>query len=255
MQPIVSGTTTERIVRTSIVTVMFLGFSAYSFYDGYVGYPKQNLTERLRTDFAAAAPQTLPPISEKVVEGAETDIQPGSPVSGLADQFGIEPLKHTDPASRAESYYLFGAGGHIKVTTARGEITKAEFLKGPKHTEADLLAQKVMGIGVGLVGLIMFAHWLRVILTRAELNDEGLQLRGRPFVPFSAMKAFHAADFRKKGWMDLEYEVGGASRTVRLDDYVIKKFNPILDEICARTGLPDPRPAPAEQEPAGESRG
>jgi hypothetical protein len=247
MQPIVSGTTTERIVRTSIVTVMFLGFSAYSFYDGYVGYPRQNVVARLKTEFSAEPSHALPPISEAAVEGAETEIELGRPVESLKDQFGVEPLKHVDATTSAESYYIFGPGGQIRVSTARGQVTKAEFLKGPKHSEADLLTQKFMGIAVGLVGLVMFIHWLRVVLTRAELNEQGLKVRGKPLVPFDAMKAFHSDDFRKKGWMDLEYDLNGTTGRVRLDDYVLKQFNPILDAICARTGLPDPRPAPATE--------
>ena len=43
MEPIHSGTTWERIIRTALLTFLVLGYAAYSLWDGYVAYPSVNV--------------------------------------------------------------------------------------------------------------------------------------------------------------------------------------------------------------------
>jgi len=42
MEAIVSPSTTERIVRTSIVAAMFAAWCGWFLYDGYIRYPAKN---------------------------------------------------------------------------------------------------------------------------------------------------------------------------------------------------------------------
>jgi len=127
------------------------------------------------------------------------------------------------------------------VLTLRDEhVLKHEFQPARYKTETDLLVQKIMGLVIGVVGLALFVHWLRVILTRTTLTEQGVKTSGYPFVPFEAMRSLRAEQFARKGWVEVEYAMDGRTRAIRLDDYKIKAFPAIMEEICRRKGFEDP---------------
>jgi hypothetical protein len=97
-----------------------------------------------------------------------------------------------------------------------------------------------MGIVIGIAAVGLIVHWLRVVFTRTTLTDEGVKVGGNPFVPFDAITGLRAEHFAKKGWLDVDYSMNGRTGTFRLDDYKIKAFPTIIDEICRRKGFEDP---------------
>ena len=66
MEPIHCGTTTERIVRTTILTVLLVGCSLWCFWDGQYRYPRRNL-EALKENLTPV-PVTPPEINRNVTE-------------------------------------------------------------------------------------------------------------------------------------------------------------------------------------------
>jgi len=239
MQPIVSGTTTERIVRTSLLTLMVCGFSALSFKDGYHSYPLENVesvVESLGIDLPDPPPPINPELTQEKARGLT--IQRRQRIEQVISQIGGEPLTH------GESVYFFGHGGFLRFQVDSGRVVRHEWTNGPKHDATSLLFQKGMGYGLAPLGLLFLVQFMRVLTTKATLESDGLKLRGRPLIPLDAIKGFRADRFRKKGFLDVEYAVDGKDGSVRLDEYVIKKTRAIIEAICQETKLDNPLPPP-----------
>lgn len=242
---IVSPTTNERVVRTLLLTGMFAIFGGYFLYDGYVGYPKKNLQKAVEA--LQPVPDQLPPIDPTMNKQrhaeivAELKANPRTMRADLVRRLGEPPWRN--PAGDELRY--FGPAGVIIVKLVGDRVQDAVFQPGEKN-EAELLVQKVFGFGLSPVALFMILHLFRVIRTKVVLDDRVLAVRGRPEVPVDAITGFNAEQFAKKGFLDVSYAADGHERTLRLDDYVIRDFRPLVDELCRRTGLPHPLPPPKD---------
>ncbi len=234
MTPIVSRTTTERIVRNSIFVAVFAGFAAFCWYDRYVRYPNQNLQNAIENLPVVLA--EAPPINRRVNKASAERIAPGkTTLAELQDWFGPPGWQHPD----APEIRYFGEGGVLSVRTGGGARVESADWKMSQHKgEAELRFQLIMALVLTpfSVGALAF-YLVRVLGFRCELEDAGLKHPGHPVIPFSAMKAM---TYVKSGLYDLAYEKDGRQRTVRLDDYKIKAFDPIVEAICQQTGLTRP---------------
>ncbi len=241
MQPIVSGTTTERIVRTSLLTLMVCGFSALSFKDGYYSYPRENVESVIKS-LGLDLPDPPPPINPELTDQSARalTIQRRQRVEQVISQVGGEPLTH------GESVYFFGHGGFLRLEVDSGRVVKHEWIGGPKHDATSLLFQKIMGYALAPLGLLLLVQFVRVLTTKAALSSDGLKVRGRPLIPLDMIKGFQADRFRKKGFLDVEYAVDGKDGSIRLDEYVIKETRAIIEAICQETKLDNPLPPPKD---------
>jgi hypothetical protein len=273
MQSIVSGTTTERIVRTALLLLIFGGLSVWSFWDGYVVYPRDNVTKALESK-GITAPKPLPAIHEEVTAerykvakspgqakagkrdpGVESldellqslDIKSPATLGAIVDHAGVQPFRHEDKAM------FFGPGGFMQFTVVGDQLKSYGWTDGPEHSETDLFIQKCQAFGLAPVGLLLLIQFIRVMRTRATLSDEGLTLRGKATIPFDAMTGFSADRYERKGWLELDYSLDGGKGAVRLDNYIIKEFRPIIEVICERTGLENPLPPPEDDLEAEET--
>jgi hypothetical protein len=238
MTPIISPTTNERIIRTLGITAMFAVFSGLFLYDGYVGYPNKNIAKAVES--LDPVPSELPAINPAVTyQSTESfvgeDFAEAKSRQDLEDVFGAPGWVNSDAT---ESYY-FGPGGVLRLELDGDLVRLVEYVPGEKD-DVDLSIQKWLGFVLAPFALLMLLQIVRVLMTRVELSDDGLKLRGRKVVGFDAMRSLDATQFRKKGFVDLSYDDNGSSKTVRLDDYVVREFRPIVEEICRRCGFDSP---------------
>jgi hypothetical protein len=115
MQAIQSGTTTERIVRTTLLAAMFTGYAAWSLYDGFVSYPRENLVQTMTNTLAVPADAEMPEMSAGVTRRACEAIALAERREKVASRLGAEPHIHS------RSLLLFGKSGHLSVEVA-GEV-------------------------------------------------------------------------------------------------------------------------------------
>ncbi len=259
MTPIRSWTTPERVIRTAIFTVIITVFTVLCYKDRYIAYPRENVTSLLKNfpDLEGQSPEPDPDITESTVD----TLTRGMTLREIEDQLGSPVF-----ADDSQAVY-FGEAGMLLVPLRRGKLFGEVVWKDGPHNQVDLFLQLAMAIGLTPVSLFALFQLARVVTTRAELSDAGLKLRGKPLVPFDAMKALDATHYRKKGWVEISYSLGGRDRRVRLDDYVIKEFPAMIREICARRGFESPlavpdgddsgheNPAPLEESPDASNAG
>ena len=119
------------------------------------------------------------------------------------------------------------------------------------------MVQKIIGIITGIVALVASIHLVRVVTTRISLAEEGLKIRGKPLIPWDAMTGIDAKRYEKTGWLRLEYELGGRTGRLRLDNYWHKAFRSIVGAICERKAfdyeLPPPRRGGTDGEGGADS--
>ncbi|MEE9296112.1 MAG: hypothetical protein V3W34_14295 [Phycisphaerae bacterium] len=245
MTPIVSPTTTDRIVRTVGLTAMFAVFSGWFLYDGFVGYPNENLTKAVES--LDPVPEELPPINPAITKAATADFtgdlkRQQLSWADITSQLGRPGWESVD---QSEIRY-FGPGGVLRISLSGDRAQDGRYVPG-HNDDIELVWQKLLGAVMLPVALGMILQLIRVLTTKVVLTDQALILRARPPIPFDAMKAIDAGKLRKRGSLDLHYSYNEKQKKVRLDDYVIRDFRPIVAEICNRCNFENPLPPPKTQ--------
>lgn len=241
--PITSGPTKERQIRVGIFFLMCAGMGAYFLYDGYVGYPGQNVREhidQLDPDLQARAQgarvySSVTPDRAEAVEIAVNKLDAKQQRGELESVFGGPPSFET-----AEAWWWFGPVHRCKVTIRNGRPTGRVDFQAAAKKEYDLLFQKIIGVVLCGLALVSLAWLVRIMLTRAVVDANGLKLRGRAPIPFESMTGLDDVQFRKKGFLDLLYTLNGQPSRVRLDEYHLGRFAEIVAAICERKGFRDP---------------
>ncbi len=235
MRVIQSGTSTERIIRTAILVTLSVGFSIAFFWDGHVGYPRENLEKLVES--LGLQPVEPSVIKQNLTRVKGLQIAKDTPASAefatVVDAVGEVSLEKGDDA------YFVGPGGYLRVTRDANRVASIRWAE-PTHTQTDLQVQIWFGYLLGVVGLCFIAQFLRVITTRAVLSDSGLKLRGRAVIPLSAIQAVDPDPSGRTGCVLLKYDLNGTPRTVKLDRYVIGKLGDIVTAICDQRGFPNP---------------
>lgn len=253
MSGIVSGTTTERILRTLVITAMLTVFSAWFLYDGYVTWPRDNLEKAVEA--LSPVPDELPTINTAITGSAarqfKTELDAKRATGDrltrkdLNDRLGQPGWQDTDEGVIRCLY--FGPAGVMEVQV-RGDLLTGVTYDEAMKDEAELIMQKVLGYGLLPLAVAMIFQTVRVVTTKIVLSDQGLQFRGRPVIPFEAMTSLDTANYSKKGYVDLVYSLGGKSKKVRLDQYIICEYRSIITEICGRRAFENPLPAPTSED-------
>jgi hypothetical protein len=245
MTPIISGTTLERIIRTTLLFLLFGGFSAWSFRDAYYAYPRENMERTLKDKLGVGVPDPPPALHKEITAESVEGIESIGSLSEISARLGVEPYRHPEHENMV---LFFGPGGSLPVEVKGDAITPGEWIDGPSHGGTDLALQKVMAYGLAPVGIALLIQLIRVLTTRVRLDEGGLSVRGKPAIPFDAMTGFSAEMYKKRGWLELHYLLNGQAAKVRLDDYVIKEFRTIIEAICERKGFDNPLPPPEDEE-------
>jgi len=252
MKPIISGTTTERMLRSGLVALLISVFAGWYLYDGFVGYPRANLAALLSLlgREGAAPPPIDPAVTAEAARQEVAVLERGGDPEEVYRRRGPPSLQH-----EMHVYYV-GPGGYLRFEIERGRIVRPEWVPGA-HSETDLRWQKVIGFGLAAVALILVARFLIVVTTRAALSEAGLKAPGRPLIPWEAMRAVSADEFGRTATAEITYADGERTATARLDGYVIARLPEIIAEICEEKGLPNPLapgPAAAAEAPSVDPR-
>ncbi len=270
MQPIYSGTTRERMVRTAVLMILILGYSAWSLRDGYLTYPRANVVTVLETKLGITPPDPLPTIDPRFTARFDPGISAAEPPETFEEAVSRLGGKPYRPPSGANEAYYFGPSGYLELLAQKDGKAVANWIDGPVHRASDIWWQKLLGFGVCPIGLAFLVQLIRVLKTRVSLTDDGLRLGGKGPIPFDAMTGILADRYRKTGYVDLEYSLGGKPLSARLDNYAIKEFRAILTAICEAKGFLNPvqpdqptapdadapdRGAPNRQAPKGDAQG
>ncbi|MEX0776741.1 MAG: hypothetical protein WD042_13645 [Phycisphaeraceae bacterium] len=214
--------------RVALLALMFLGFSGWFLYDGFVKYPRQDLIYREFQDFK----------QKHAGSGDSSD--------KLSDLWNAYALEKGYPQVNPQA----------DMTTGQAEPGKA-------HSDSDILTQK--GLGFALLPLGLFFLFAVVRLKGRWISSDGSALitSWGQRVPFDAVTLLNKARWKSKGIAVVLYtdESSQVGRLV-LDDW---KYNrqPITDLVKETesylkpeqiTGEAAPTP-PAEQpaEPAQDS--
>lgn len=252
MASIVSATTSERIVRTLGLTAMFSLFSGWFLYDGFVGYPNENLKKAVES--LDPVPDELPTMNSAVTKNSTADFvgdlsREQLSMDDVTSRFGQPGWEN---AAGSELHY-FGPGGNLRITISGGKPQEGVYTSAHSD-DIELMFQKLLGATLLPVALIMILQLIRVLTTKVTVTDQALIVRGRPPIPFDAISAIDASKLRKRGALDIRYTLNGQRKKVRLDDYVIRDFRAVVTEICSRCDLENPLAAPKEEpKPVTES--
>jgi hypothetical protein len=240
MAEIRSRVTLEQIIRKGIFVGMVVVFGAYFAYDGFIGYPRKNL-DQIRKSQPEMVPLEHPPINWRVtVRNTERIVADKlTSLAKVEEQLGRPDHQSEDGLSS----YWFGPAVAMKVTTIgkdvipRGNIRRAE---ATYHNERSISTQKILALVLAILGVPLIVHYLRVLTYSVRLDDQGLKVSGKPLIPFEAMTGLDAARYRDKGRVELQYKRDGQDATVRLDDYWIRDFTPLINALCERKGFENP---------------
>lgn len=236
MQPIHSGTTTERVVRSVIPTLVVVGLAVAFLWDGYIGYPRDNALQFSRK--AGLDTSALPPIdwnlSADTARPLVEQLPSGTPISRVHAALGQPAIEHGD-----ELYYL-GPTGRIVVRRAGDVVAQIGWLDGV-HSATDLAVQRWLGYVLLVVAMALLINLARVVRTRISLTDAGLEISAGRLIPCDAVKALRLDPTAKGEVVEIVYAAGdGKECTAKLDAYVVKHFSAIVGGLSERAGLPNP---------------
>jgi len=240
MADIKSGTTTERVLRNAALTLLVSGYAAYSFYDGYIAYPVQNIKAVFKDQLGISAPDPLPVCRRAFTAADIVGIKPGMNLDDASRELGGAGFEHEGVS------YFFGSGGFIQMHHDRNRVQSIAWTPGPVHRPTDIALQIWMGWILAVGGGLLIVRFLSIVRTRAILNDGGLTIGAGRMIRFAKMKSL--AKGKHDEVVVLHYDDGPRSRSVLLDRYVFKQQPRIIEAICERTGLPKPN-GPRDAEP------
>lgn len=237
MTPIISGPSRQRVIRTTVVTLMVCGFAAAFIRDGHGGYARKNLHDLLASlgepaDRAIRVDPTLTTVegvarAKRIAEFTSAD------ASQLRSTLGEPAL------ARGDEWYYVGPAGWLKVGLRQGAPAHAEWVAA-KKSETDIQWQRWIGYALAAFAAVLLFHTVRVLTRRVRLDDSGLQIPGYQPVPLSALTVVRADDFQRTGRARIEMQVGGQTSIAVLDDYAVNDLGAIVAAICRERGWPDP---------------
>ncbi len=238
-----SGPTTERRVRTLLGFSMVAVFALWFAYDGWIGYPADNMEKHLEqlTAEERAGIEGEPPVYESVAaerDGAAAEALKQLDLTRQGE--ALIALYGGEPSFRgSDAWYYFGPAHRVKLSL-EGGMLRDVMPQAAQKSVLDILLQKGLAVALCVVGLVLGWKVFGVMRTRLRLDDEGLVYRGRGRAAWDEMKSLRTGEFEKKGWVDLVYTRGGAERLLRLDEYHLAEFAMVLNQICDRMGFENP---------------
>lgn len=235
MEPIRSGTTTERIIRVIALTTLINGFASAFLWDGHVGYPRKNAIQLTR--LLGLPDEAIPPI-DPALKASEAQ-QLIQEIPQRADRDAVQHLLGTPALAHGDWTYYVGPEGHLRIRWDRDQVAEIEWVDGI-HDKTDLTFQRWFGYVLCFLGAIYLVYFVRALTFRISLTNAGLQIHGKPLIPFDAMKGLRLRDRGRGRQVELEYTSGGEKRFLLLDDYIIRKMPEIVTAICKQKGFADP---------------
>jgi outer membrane protein assembly factor BamE (lipoprotein component of BamABCDE complex) len=154
-------------------------------------------------------------------------------------------LKLGEPAERhPKTWWYVGQAAYASIPIRNEKVAGEPIIqppdeKGAPHSESDIRLQKILAVGLGIVGLLVGLKLIQVLRTRAVVDDAGVTLNRR-HVRWEQMTELDSSEYRDKGWVYLVYTEDGDTDTMRLDNYHLGRFDEIVEAICERKGFTCP---------------
>jgi hypothetical protein len=121
-----------------------------------------------------------------------------------------------------------------------------------KHTQMDILLQRVLAFSLPPLGILLLVWALFNSRGEYRLADDTLYLPGHPPIPLASIRELDQTAWDRKGIARVSYELSDArTGTAKLDDFVYDRdpTDKIYDQI--KLHLQPPPPVPSE--PAAEA--
>jgi hypothetical protein len=178
------------------VALFLLAFGGWFFYDGLVGYPKQNARYAVWR--------------RAKVEGNETIWADYAKANGLK-------LDHWANYAREHNW-------------------RDDALPPQALTDSQIRGQFVFGTITVVIGLIVLAYWKRQIGRKLSLDDEAVTSPAGTRVPFTAITGLGLKKWESKGYATVRYELDGRKGQFLIDDYKFdtEPTRQIVEEIKTR---------------------
>lgn len=235
MLSITSKTTTERLLRSAALATLISVFCGLFLWDGYVGYPRANADELTKLLGLPSNPRPVihrnltAPRGVALAATWRLETKPEE----VTTQLGEPGLKHGN-----DNYYL-GPGGHLRVRTANGTVSEAEWVSG-RNGDEELAWQRGIGFALLLPALLAILHLLRVAAFRVTVTDTHLAVSGKRPIPFNAITGVVSGGRHTDRCVTIRYKCDDRTRTLTLDSYRVSRWDAIVAAVCAKTGLDNP---------------
>lgn len=247
MERIQTGTTGERKIRTAIFVAMMVVFAVFFYKDWKWGYAAKNL-EKLKEKLPVtpAKPVATNPaimrinleVLKKKIEEQRQSMTREEVQAALG-----EPAAEEMKEGKQYLYYI-GPAVYATLVLSDGklvyhgkEVVLAE--ETTLHPEASIGQQGLFFKVLVVLSVLGMVQLIRVIRTNVVVDDEGLIYNGQK-IAWDAMIALNSARYREKGWVDLEYKDGEETDTLRIDNYKVNAFRPVVSAICEKKGFTVP---------------
>ena len=242
-----SGPTGERKVRTLLMLLMVGVFAVWFAYDGWIGWPGENKKEHLEQIPADLRKNVKLTISDRVKPGQLEKIRTIVRGFELSKQRSeLTELLGAPPVETPERWFFFGPSHRIEIILENGKLFKPVD-RDTARSDFSIWLQKALAVGLGVLTLFLIWFVSRVRATRLVVDDDGLTVNGVGPIAWDQMTALDNSRFSKKGFVELVYNVNGAQRRTRLDEYHFDAFDDVIDAICAKKGFDNPLPVKETQ--------
>jgi len=166
--------------------------------------------------------------------------------------------------------FWFGYDGFVRWPAENDQITKieteipsqdqataarlaAELKDHSKHSDMDILLQRVLAFSLPPLGILLLIWALYNSRGEYRLADDTLCLPGHPPIPLASIRELDQTAWDRKGIARVSYELADArSGTAKLDDFVYDRdpTDKIYDQIKSHLQPPAPVPSESPAHPA-----
>ncbi len=235
MSEVVAPPAYSRVIRSVLIVALTFGFADAFFYDGCVGYAKDNARKFLRSIGRSEAefPRIDLDLTNRRAEELISRHGEALSLTQWTQDLGEPGLKHED------TVYYFGPGGHLAIAL-RGERIAGVTWENASHTEVDQLWQRWIGLGLALTGLFFLVRWIRVLTTRIKLTSEGLQFARRPPIAIRDIVALDTSLLWEGGPLQLTYVHRKQKKTLTWDPLDYRNVDVLVQALSDRLAAANP---------------
>lgn len=234
MQPITSGTSRERIIRTALLTLLVTVFAGAFLRDGYGGYARKNAAE-LAASLGLSGDAPLV-INEKLTKAE--GLRLASNFTGVGGLAGVRKLLGEPAVERENAVYFVGPGGNLQIEADPGRAGKATWVDGGR-SETSQAIQRGVGYLLAVVTIAFAIQLLRVLSARTTLCDAGLKVPGHPLIELDAIQTMRVVGERGAA-VELGYAAGDQTETILLDPYFVGRLEGVVAAISQARGIENP---------------
>ncbi|MBN1765501.1 MAG: hypothetical protein JW860_09615 [Sedimentisphaerales bacterium] len=121
-----------------------------------------------------------------------------------------------------------------------GEYRQKELDKNDGKPSPNLLFNQYAIIPLGAIALWAIISLIGHSRKKIVADDKKLILSGNYEIPYSALKKINKTEFKKSGYIIIEYEENSEIKTLKLSDRTYDNLGSLLDEIIRQTGAAPP---------------